>query len=87
MHDGSIQVSRVISGSLWLLTCLIYLAAWIVGLAVSWRVGVLLGFTGCLVCCMAGVSQIRCYSLRMCGLVRATAGLEIPPPAEVRPLR
>jgi hypothetical protein len=87
MHDGSIQISRLITAVLWITTGLFYLAAWIVTLSASWHIGAMLALTGCLFAGMAGVSQVRCYSMRICGLMRMTAGLDMPPSAEVTPLR
>ena len=85
MHDRYINAARLITAALWVLAGSLYAAAWIVSLF-NWRTAVMLGFTGTLFSCLAGVSQVRCYSLRVCGLMRATAGLEAPSP-EVRLLR
>jgi hypothetical protein len=87
MHDGSIQISRLITAVLWITTALLYAAAWVVTLTASWHIGAMLAFTGCLFAGLAGVSQVRCYSLRICGLMRVTAGLDIPATAEVTPMR
>jgi hypothetical protein len=87
MHDSSIQLSRLITAVLWFMAASMFLAAWTVALFANWHVAVMLGFTGCLFACLAGVSQVRCYTLRICGLVRVVGGLEIPEPADLRSMR
>lgn len=87
MHDVAVSMSKVVTAALWVLSLLLLLAAWIVGLTYGIHtVSVLLGFTAVIVAAMAGVSQVRLYTLRVCGIMRATAGL-VPADAELHRLR
>ena len=88
MHDNAIPISRVVTGALWTWVLLLLTAAWIVwGVAGQHGAGVMLGLTACASSAAAATAQIRCYTLRVCALLRVTSGLEDAPTIELRPLR
>ena len=80
MYDRSVSTSKLITGVLWGWVAALFLAAW-----VTWwyestgDLWMMLAFTGCASSALAATSQIRCYSLRICGLLRATGQLEDAP--------
>ena len=86
MRDSSISTSKLVTALLWAWVTLLFAAAWLVwALDRDSDLWMMLALTGCVSSAMAATSQIRCYSLRICGLLRATARLENEAP--VRSLR
>lgn len=71
MQDATVPLNRLITYALWALAGLTLAAAWLVAMVVDRPVGLMLGITAVCFCAMAGVSQIRCYVVRICGLLRA----------------
>lgn len=72
MTDGSVAWSRVITGILWCLAGAVTVATWITWLAGQREWGYILGLTLIPITTVAGVSQVRCYALRVCGLIRVS---------------
>lgn len=58
--------------------------AWLLGAPMLFSV--LVGQTACAMSAVAAVVQIRCYSARVCRLIRVTAGIERPG-ASIEPFR
>lgn len=89
MHDNSIPTSRVITGALWTWVILVLLAAWIVFAVGYHELAAMLGLTACASSAAAATAQIRCYTLRVCALLRVTAGLDggDAPTVQLHPLR
>jgi hypothetical protein len=79
MNDSSIQTSNLITAVLWMAVAALLAAAWIVALVGPWQIAMMLGFSTCATAAAAAVSHIRCYALRIIGLVRAVSGLGAPP--------
>lgn len=71
MNDTAIPINRLIAYTFWGLAALTLLAAWLVALTASPLVGGMLGITALCFIGVAGVSQIRCYVVRLCALLRA----------------
>jgi hypothetical protein len=84
MHDNAISLSKLITAALWAWVALLFAAAWGTWLWHDSDIWMMLAFTGCASSALAATAQIRCYSLRICGLLRATAGTS---PADVHSLR
>ena len=88
MHDNAISASKLAAYALWAWVALLFAVAWL-----TWAFGdhetlwMMFAFTGCASSALAATFQVRCYSLRVCALLRATHGLDTPPPSEVRALR
>lgn len=72
MNDGSIPTSRLITIALWALTAAVGLAGWIVALAASQHLGLMLGLTACCLSATATVSHVRCTIYRATRYVRAS---------------
>lgn len=70
MTDTTVPLARVVTFVLWTLGAFALIAAWVVTLTASHATGDLLGITAIVFCAVAGVSQIRCYVLRVCTLLR-----------------
>jgi hypothetical protein len=66
------------------------LMAWCVALwagsEAGWRCAVMLAFTSCITSAFAAVLHIRCYAVRVAGLVRATSSIQHERPRPVRDL-
>lgn len=70
MQDSSIPASRVISFALWAVVAGFMIAAWLVLFAGEADVAIMIGLTGCVAAATAAVATIRCYSLRLCAVLR-----------------
>lgn len=86
MHDGSISTSKLIAASLWAISAAVLGAAWI-----AWGQGepglaIMMASSSVLPAAAAGVAQVKCYSLRLCGLLRVVADDqdEMPPLRSLR---
>ena len=75
MDDNSVPLSRVVAGTLSTIAMLMIVSAWIVALSDDYHVGIMVGITAMPVVAAAAVSWIRCYSLRVCSMLRATSHL------------
>lgn len=87
MRDSQISASKIITAGLWAWVLVVLAAAWVVWLAGHHQLAAMFGFTSCASSAVAATGQIRCYTLRVCGLLRAVGGLDIPESGEVRSLR
>lgn len=72
MNSRSVSTDAVITGALWALTAAFFLAAWLVFFAGHAELAVMIALSGCPIVAGALAGQIRCYTQRICGLVRAT---------------
>lgn len=72
MDSGTISTDAVITGTLWALTSVFFVASWTVYFVGIKQLAVMIALSGCPVIAAAMVLQIRCYTRRVCGLVRAT---------------
>lgn len=86
MHDSQVSASKVITAALWTWVALVMATAWIVWIFGPHELAVMFGFMACVSSAVAATSQIRCYSLRLCGFLRAIHGLDGEPTGP-RPLR
>lgn len=84
MHDSSISTSKLITAALWAWVLLLFAAAWATWALGASEIWMMLAFTGCASSACAATSQIRCYALRLCAMVRATGGADR---GELRSLR
>lgn len=66
-----VNLGKFVTITAWLLVGLLMSSAWVVGLLVSWEIGVLLAFTGCAMSAVAAVLHIRCFTVRVVAVVRA----------------
>lgn len=89
MHDSQVSASKVITAVLWVWTGAILAAAWTVWVFDQKDLSAMFGFTACASSAVAATSQIRCYTLRVCGLLRVVHGLDesAPPVPAPRSLR
>lgn len=87
MRDSTVQTSRLITTLLWTVVSLLLAASWVTWATGTRSVWMMLAFTGCLTSAVAAVSQIRCYTLRVCGLLRATGVIEGERTPELHSLR
>lgn len=87
MNDTSISTSRLITATLWVLAGLTFAAAWVAWWATDHELAVMIATTGVLPLGAAATSQVRCYTLRVCGLLRATGGFERERTPELHSLR
>lgn len=72
MNSRTISTDAVITGTLWVLTGAFFVASWLVYFAGHQELALMIALSGCPVVAAAMVGQIRCYTRRVCGLVRAT---------------
>lgn len=72
MNSGTISTDAVFTGALWVLTSVFFAASWTIYFVGDKQLAVMIALTGCPVIAIAMVLQIRCYTRRVCGLVRAT---------------
>lgn len=75
MNDSTVETSKLITALLWTLVSLLGLAAWVTWAAGTEDVWMMLAFTACATSAVAATSQIRCYTLRVCGMLRAKQDL------------
>ena len=87
MRDGQVPTSKIITFVLWAWTGFVLIGAWAAWLAGRHELAAMVGFTACASSAVAATSQIRCYTLRVCGLLRIVGSLDGPHQAELRPLR
>lgn len=73
MNSRTIATDVVVTITLWALVAVFFTAAWVLHLTHHHEVAVMVALTGCPVVALAMVGQIRCYTRRVCGLVRATS--------------
>lgn len=71
MNDTAVPINRLIAYTFWALAGLTMIAAWLVILIAGHPVGYMLGLTALCFIGVAAVSQIRCYVVRLCSLLRA----------------
>jgi uncharacterized membrane protein YqjE len=86
MKDNYISRAAIVTAGLWLVAALLVTITWllaILGVPPRWVSAT--AVTAVLAMVAAAVSQTRLYTLRTCGLIRVSAGLETPD-AEVRAL-
>ena len=87
MNDRSISSSKLITAALWALSVAVMSAAWWVYAAIGHESAIMVATTGVVPLAGAVVSHVRCYSLQICGLLRAAKGFNGPLAAEVHRLR
>lgn len=71
MNDTTVPINWLISYTSWALAALTLASAWLVTLVADQQVGAMLGITALCFSAIAAVSQIRCYVVRLCSLLRA----------------
>lgn len=84
--EARFSTSSVVAMASWLTSLVLLLVAW--GLFAGgdhMYLAILLAETGCVVSAVAAVVQIRCYSARVCRLIRVANGLERPTEAAIQP--
>lgn len=87
MQDSTVATSKLITSALWAWVAALFIAAWLTYAITTHDIWMMLAFTGCASSALAATSQIRCYSLRICGLLRVASGLGAPRSADVHSLR
>ena len=70
MIERTTSTDTVVAGALWAVTVLIYLTAGLLVLAGRWQAGIFVAEVACGASAYAAVRTIRCYAVRLCGLVR-----------------
>jgi hypothetical protein len=77
MNDTStFTLTTVIAWALWTVTVISLVTTWILMGSGHQRSAVAMGLTAGVIAPAAAVATIRNYTIRVCGLIRATAGLE-----------
>lgn len=87
MIDRTFSMNIAIATGLWVLVGLLLASAWLVMLVGDWHVAAMLGFTSCVSCGLAVTGQFRCYTMRLCAMLRAAAGLQIEDGGELHSFR
>lgn len=77
-HEGYISKTALSVAALWLVVVLLVVAAWLVILVKPdhWRVGGMLAASSCVLGSFTATIHNRLYVRRICGVVRATSGLD-----------
>jgi hypothetical protein len=80
LHDNYVSRSAVGSAILWAVATATQCAAWAIAILDpgDWLFAGMLATTACVTAVAAGALVGRVYTLRMCALIRATAGLQRP---------
>lgn len=84
MHDSTMSRLALTAYLLWTAVSLLVGAAWLL-MAINteaWRWSGLLAVTGLALSAVAATAHMKVYAVRVCGLVRATSGIN---GAETRP--
>lgn len=77
MHDNYVSRAKVVALALWLAAAMIGALVWLLAMIeVPLRYENALILTDVAVLAIAGVWQIRLFTMRLCVLIRTTAGLE-----------
>lgn len=75
MNERTTSTDMVVAGIAWTVVVLLLTSGWLLLGAGNWQVGLMLGLTACAASAFAAVRHIRCYTVRLCALVRNCAGL------------
>lgn len=89
VNDSYISRNGLVVAVSWMAVAACMVGAWVTALVSPnvWIIAAVLAATGCVLTGVAVVAHMRCYSARLCSLVRVTAGLEAPDDAQVTRLR
>lgn len=74
MQEMSVPISKFLAYSLWGLTALLILMAWVT-YQQSHDLAIMLATTACITGLGATTSSVRCYSVRLAKLIRMAGGL------------
>lgn len=83
IDERTIPLSTIATVLLWAGALATLTGAWLVCASSGSHMAVMLGFTSCALAAMAATVTIRGYTVKVCSLIRITAGLERPRDAEV----
>lgn len=72
MNNKTVSTDVVATMALWSISAVFVIAAWATYLTGHHELAIMLALTGGPVVAAAMTSQVRCYTRRVCGLVRAT---------------
>lgn len=90
MIDEYVNRGKVNALTAWGAVVGLMLMAWCVAMAsgseAGWRCAVMLAFTSCITSAFAAVLHIRCYAVRVAGLVRASNSVQYERPRPVSDL-
>lgn len=80
MNEDYYPRCRVWAAIAWAVTVALVVAAWAVLMSAPghWRLGFLLGGSGCAMSAVAATVHIRSFMVRVCSLVRAASHAELP---------
>lgn len=79
MHDEQWSSSKVTAAAVWTWTAGLMGCAWVAWFLFAFDLKHLpdmFGYTACASSAVAAVASIKCYTVRICRLLRITAGLE-----------
>lgn len=68
-------MSKIVTVCLWTITLFSFVASWAVWFLHDERMAVMLATTAVIPLAAAVLSQIRCYTLRVCEVMRVTSGV------------
>lgn len=74
-HTSHVPVTTIVAWSLWTLSLLVLLIAFVAMPLGHPHAAMLAGYTSGVLAPAAAVATIRGYTIRICGLIRATSGL------------
>lgn len=78
MIDEYVNKGKVAANVLWTVVVALMVAGWVAMLLVPhhWKIGGMFAATSCATSAFAAVLHIRCYMVRLAGLVRATSSIQ-----------
>lgn len=87
MHDEYVSKEKVAANVMWAVVVGLMVTAWGVMLLTShWRIAGMFAATSCATSAYAAVLHLRCYAVRLAGLVRASSTVK-PEGAPLSPVR
>lgn len=86
MNDPEISMSKAVAFVAWSIMAMCALVALVVFAMGHQNLGLLIGIKALLWSAVAAVLTIRCWTLRVCRMIRASAGLDSQA-GEVHPIR
>lgn len=70
MYDSAVPISRVFASVLWIAAAVAFALGWILFGVVGPQLGLMVLLTATCILGLAGLLQIRCWTIRVCVLVR-----------------
>lgn len=75
MQDAAVPISKVAAMGAWSVAAILFVVTWVL-VANGSRWAHVMSYSSIVVCIVAATLQVRCWVVRVCALLRATAGLD-----------